>query len=84
MKSFEDNTHAFVVRLWLEPREIEDAQPEWRGVIEHVPSGERRYLRDLDDIALFISSYAPGAVGKFQHSRSFHQWLKRLILKREG
>ena len=57
MKSFEDNTHAFVVRVWLEPREIEDAPPEWRGVIEHVPTGERRYLKNLDDIRRFIVSY---------------------------
>jgi hypothetical protein len=84
MKSFEENTHAFVVRVWLEPREIDGAPPEWRGVIEHVPSGERRYLRNLDDIAVFISSYARGAVGKFQNCRSLHQWIKRLILKREG
>ena len=54
MKSFEENTHAFVVRVWLEPRELEGAAPEWRGVIEHVPSGERRYLRDLDEIQVFI------------------------------
>jgi len=54
MRSFEDNTHSFIVRIWLEPREIQNEPPEWRGMIEHLPSGDRRYLRDLDEISSFI------------------------------
>jgi hypothetical protein len=57
MKSFEDNTHAFVVRVWLEPRELDGAPPEWRGVIEHVSSGARLFLQDLREIESFISCY---------------------------
>lgn len=60
MKSFEDNTHSFVVRVWLEPREIEGAAPVWRGVIEHVQSGKRRYLKNLNEITGFITSCIPG------------------------
>ena len=52
MASFEDNTQVFIVRVWLERREIEGVAAEWRGVVEHVPSGERRYLKDLDDLAV--------------------------------
>lgn len=54
---FEDNTYVFTVRIWLEPREIEGASPEWRGVVEHVPSGKRRYIQALDDIPPFIAPY---------------------------
>ena len=57
MSSFEKGTHSFIVRIWYEPREIEGAVPEWRGVIEHVPSSERHYFKNLDAIAIFINSY---------------------------
>jgi len=59
MTPFAENTHAFVVRIWREPREISGAKPEWRGVIEHVPSGKRRYMNMLDEIVTFIALYAP-------------------------
>jgi hypothetical protein len=55
MAPLEDNTHVFIVRIWLERREIEGAAAEWRGVIEHVLSGERHYVRDLDDISANIA-----------------------------
>ena len=57
MGSFEENTHSFIVRIWLEPREIEGAVPLWRGVIEHVRSGERRHLQDPKDVMDFIAHY---------------------------
>lgn len=60
MASFSENSHVFIVRIWGEPREIAGAAPEWRGVIEQIPGGERRYLKELDDIVAFIGSYVPG------------------------
>ena len=57
MAAFEDNTQVFIVRIWYEPRHTEQAPDEWRGVIEHVPSGERRYLKDLNHIIAFIIPY---------------------------
>ncbi len=50
-------TESFVVRIWLEPREIANAQVEWRGVIEHVASGKRQYVLDLDTIVIFMAEY---------------------------
>ncbi len=52
----EDHTHAFIVRFWLESREIQG--PIWRGLIEHV-HGEKRLLKDLDEIPEFIRSVHP-------------------------
>ena len=49
--------HAFVVKLWLERREIEGSQPEWRGRIDHVRSGKRLYFQDKSAIALFIQGF---------------------------
>jgi hypothetical protein len=41
----------------VEPREIEDAKPVWRGVVEHVSSGRKLYLKNLKEIKAFIESY---------------------------
>jgi hypothetical protein len=46
----ESNVHSFIVKLWLE-------ESAWHGQITHVPSGERRYLKDLRDIVRFIKPY---------------------------
>jgi hypothetical protein len=57
LDQFEANTHPFVVKIWLEETAKEAGQATWRGHITHVPSGERRYLRDLGEIEAFITPY---------------------------
>ncbi len=57
MKEVQENMHSFVVRLWLEPREMEGEDPEWRGRIEHVGTGRRRYLGETEEILDFILPY---------------------------
>lgn len=37
-------THLFTLRVWQET--LDDGRVEWRGRVEHVLSGERRYFRD--------------------------------------
>lgn len=76
-KLFEDNTHSFVVKIWLErtTREIGDAT--WRGHITHVPSGERRYLKDLHEILAFIAPYLEKMGVKPSLRRRVKRWLKR-------
>ncbi|MEP7359098.1 MAG: hypothetical protein ABI847_17740 [Anaerolineales bacterium] len=36
-------SHLFSLRLW--PVEAADGRTEWRGKLEHVPSGENRYFQ---------------------------------------
>ena len=55
--SEEWHTHSFIVKIWLEETIEETGKARWRGHITHVPSGERRYLKDLSDIAIFILPY---------------------------
>jgi hypothetical protein len=57
MNSFEDYGHAFIIRVWLEHRELQGAPAEWRGMIQHVASGERLYIKDLNQIKVFVRSY---------------------------
>jgi hypothetical protein len=53
----ENHTASYIVRVWLERREVEGAPVEWRGSIEHVASGKTKYLTDLDEIAQFIRPF---------------------------
>lgn len=74
--SFDEHRHVFIVRIWREPREIAGAGVEWRGVIEYLPTQERRYLNDLQAIVSFITPYLdsmgvqrglPGQLGRWRN-----------------
>jgi hypothetical protein len=45
--------HLFIVRTWREPSTVV-ASAEWRGMVEHVPSGQRRYFTRLEELDSFI------------------------------
>ncbi len=48
--------HLFVVRVW---REAGASGPgAWRGSVEHIDSGQRKYFADLDDLRAFIVTEA--------------------------
>jgi hypothetical protein len=36
---------------------LKDAEPIWRGDIEHIQSGARAYFDQLDQIAIFLMPY---------------------------
>ena len=57
MKSAKEFSHAFIVRIWLEPREAKDAEPIWRGVIEHVEDDETVYFDHLDKLSTYFAEY---------------------------
>jgi hypothetical protein len=68
----ESNVHSFIVKLWLEER-------VWHGQITHVPSGERRYLKDLRDIVTFIKPYIDEADTTWVEQ--LRRWLKATRLR---
>lgn len=51
-ESLRPRSHLFTVRLWLEP--LGDGQTEWRGKVQHVPSGEAQYIRDWPALQAFL------------------------------
>jgi hypothetical protein len=83
MDLFEANTHPFIVKIWLEETAEEAGQATWRGHITHVPTGERRYLKDLDDIVAFIIPYLEGMGVKPTPFQRLRQWInqRRLCLR---
>jgi hypothetical protein len=75
----EDHTHSFIVKVWLERTPAENnSQAIWRGHITHVPSGERRYLKDLDVIPAFIASYLEDLGVQLSTRRRITSYFERL------
>jgi hypothetical protein len=53
----EIQTHSFIVKVWIEEVATRSKAGKWRGRIIHVPGGEHCYLKNLRDIAHFITPY---------------------------
>lgn len=68
---YEFNTHAFVVKIWLEEG------LRWRGHITHIPSGERRYIQDLGEIDDFILPYLEKMGIQPKALERLCRWLRR-------
>ena len=76
----ESDVHSFIIKLWVEKASGKArARAVWRGYITHVPSGERRYLKDLNEITAFITPYYEAlgvGVGMWGRVR---RWLRRAL-----
>jgi hypothetical protein len=69
--------HSFIIKIWIEePSEAGGAT--WRGHVTHVPGGERRYIRDLDQIRDFIAPYLEEMGVRFRVCFRVQQWTSRL------
>jgi hypothetical protein len=63
----EKDTQVFIIRIWREIRENASLPVECRGVIEHLQSGERVYIKKMDEVVNFLTPYieAGGLPGNF-------------------
>ncbi len=78
MDSFEDNTNVFIVRVWLEPRDSPAARPEWRGVIEHAGTRQRRYFKNMSGITEFVEPYLEQMGIRVGQGGRLRRWLKKI------
>lgn len=58
-----DVPESFLLRLWLEVREIAGAPREVRGHIEHLSTGKQQYVTSYAEIERFIDQVLTGATG---------------------
>jgi hypothetical protein len=58
----------FVVRTWHESSSVVPSD-EWRGSVEHVPSGQRLYFTHIDQMSRFIAQHS-GWVSEADDERS--------------
>ncbi len=72
MDLFEANTHSFIIKIWREEMSLGAGRAAWRG-----PGGERRYLKNLDDISTFITPYIEEMGVKLALRWRLRQWLNR-------
>jgi len=77
LESLEATSHPFIVRIWLEESAEGRQRAVWRGHITHVPSGERRYLYSLDDMASFVALYLERMGVRLSLGWRFTRWVKR-------
>jgi hypothetical protein len=56
MSSLDERSHTFVVRIWEERRDLDNATPTWRGRVDEVRTGSRRYFTTLEDLVTYLSS----------------------------
>lgn len=68
MDLIESTTCSFIIKVWLEEQTDETGSPIWRGHITHVPSGQRRHLKDLQEAVGFIAYYLAEMGAKFGSS----------------
>ena len=52
MAQYPHHSDLFTLRLWME--ELGDNRTEWRGQVQHVPSGETRYFREWPSLEAFL------------------------------
>ena len=48
--------HLFIVRMWREDSQAMSGG-QWRGSVEHVPSGQRVHFITLEALTEFVSQY---------------------------
>lgn len=52
--------HAFLLHLWVEPREIAGASPRVRAWVQHPTTEEERHVKDVEELWWFVADQVPG------------------------
>jgi hypothetical protein len=79
MDSLEPDSQSFIVKVWVEDSAGQADGGVWHGHITHVPSHERRYLKNLDEIADFIAPHLEELGVNPGMRWRLRRWLKRLM-----
>lgn len=81
MDTLESTTQSFIVKVWIEEIAENSGQGVWHGHITHALSGERHYLKNLDEVRDFIAPYLEDMGVKLETHQRVTRWLKQLIGK---
>lgn len=57
MNTDETINQSFIIKIWIEEPATKSQPAVWRGHVTHVPSGTRKYIQDLSQIATIIAPY---------------------------
>src|SRR5947207_65926 len=78
MDELEPISQSFIIKVWVEEHSNAGSPGRWRGHITDVSSGERRYLKDLDEILDFIAPRLEDIGVKLGIGWRVKHWFKRL------
>ncbi len=56
MIHYSEKRSTFVFKIWREEDSVRE-QSVWRGWVQHVHSGDRRYLQSTQELIQFIEKY---------------------------
>ncbi len=56
--SLNEQSHAFVVKIWHERRDIIGAESVWRGSVDDVRGGPRVYFNSLVTLCNYLARHA--------------------------
>jgi len=79
MEPLESTSQSFIVKVWVEDSAESGGQGMLRGHITHIPSHERRYLKNLGEIEDFIAPHLEEMGVKLGIRWRLRRWLKRLM-----
>lgn len=71
----EQQTHSFIVKIWLEETATEAGKARWRGSVTHVPDGERQMVSTVAEIGNFIARYLTAMGVRVEMQWRIWQWL---------
>lgn len=77
MAQLENNTHSFIVKIWIEEIADDTSNVLWRGYITHVSSGARQYLKELSDIIDFVQTYLEAMGVRPSRWMKVRLWLRK-------
>jgi hypothetical protein len=75
----EPNAQSFIVKVWVEDSAGEGGRGVWHGHITHVPSHERRYLKNLGEIEDFIAPHLEEMGVKLGVRWHVRRWFERMM-----
>jgi hypothetical protein len=75
----EPNAQSFIVKVWVEDSAGKGGRGVWHGHITHVPSHERRYLKNLGEIEDFIAPHLEEMGVKLGVRWRVRRWFERMM-----
>lgn len=51
------NIHSLILKIWRRNGGSPGAQPTWHGQVTHVPSGERVYSNDPNELLITVATH---------------------------
>lgn len=69
MKTLEQRSHTFVIKIWEERRDLAGSLPIWRGSVDDVQTGQRVYFSSLLQLSNYLRTWSGMAAERPAHRR---------------